>query len=70
MKYRNRIPEPGTTISSFADNKTKINKKLMPTDPRYFCHVTVNTHIFLFGLTCEKNILALQGKTAPSSQVK
>jgi hypothetical protein len=21
MKYRNRIPEPGTTISGFADNK-------------------------------------------------
>jgi hypothetical protein len=26
MKYRNRIPEPGTTISGFADNKKrKIN---------------------------------------------
>jgi hypothetical protein len=24
MKYRNRIPEPGTTISSFADSKKKI----------------------------------------------
>ena len=23
MKYRNRIPEPGTTISGFADNKFK-----------------------------------------------
>jgi hypothetical protein len=23
MKYRNRIPEPGTTISGFADNKKK-----------------------------------------------
>ena len=32
MKYWNRIPEPGTTISSFADSK----KKLMPTDPRFF----------------------------------
>jgi hypothetical protein len=30
MKYRNLIPEPGTTISGFADSK---NKKLMPTDP-------------------------------------
>jgi hypothetical protein len=25
MKYRNRIPEPGTTISGFVDNKNKIN---------------------------------------------
>jgi hypothetical protein len=25
MKYRNRIPEPGTTISGFADKKKKIN---------------------------------------------
>ena len=25
MKYRNRIPEPGTTISDFADSKKKIN---------------------------------------------
>jgi hypothetical protein len=31
MKYRNRIPEPGTTISGFADSKKKI--KIMPTDP-------------------------------------
>ena len=23
MKYRNRIPEPGTTISGFADSKIK-----------------------------------------------
>ena len=23
IKYRNRIPEPGTTISSFADNNKK-----------------------------------------------
>ena len=28
MKYRNQIPEPGTTISGFADSKKK--KKLMP----------------------------------------
>ena len=39
MKYRNRIPEPGTTISGFVDR---------PTDPRFFWHVTVNTHIFFF----------------------
>jgi hypothetical protein len=31
MKYR--IPEPGTTIFGFADNK---KRKLMPTDPRFF----------------------------------
>jgi hypothetical protein len=31
MKYRNRIPEPGTTISGFADSKKK-KKKLMLTD--------------------------------------
>jgi hypothetical protein len=34
MKYRNGIPEPGTTISGFADSKK--NEKLMPTDPRFF----------------------------------
>ena len=44
MKYR--IPEPGTTISGFADSKKKKKKKLMPTDPRFFWHVIVNTHIF------------------------
>jgi hypothetical protein len=27
MKYRNRIPEPGTTISGFADSKKKKKKK-------------------------------------------
>jgi hypothetical protein len=26
MKYQNRIPEPGTTISGFADNKKKKKK--------------------------------------------
>ena len=39
MKYRNWIPEPGTTISGFADSykkKKKKKKKLMPTDPRFF----------------------------------
>ena len=24
MKYQNRIPEPGTTISGFADSKKKL----------------------------------------------
>ena len=28
-----------------------VKKKLMPTDPRFFWHVTVNTHIFFFGLS-------------------
>ena len=33
MKYRNRIPEPGITISGFADClKKKKKKKLMPTE--------------------------------------
>jgi hypothetical protein len=32
IKYRNRIPEPGTTISGFADNNKKINKKKISTD--------------------------------------
>jgi hypothetical protein len=32
MKYRNRIPDPGTTISGFADNTKKKKKKLIPTD--------------------------------------
>ena len=37
MKYWNRIPKPGTTISGFADSKKKKKiKKLMPTDPRFF----------------------------------
>jgi hypothetical protein len=27
MKYLNRIPEPGTTISGFADNRKKKKKK-------------------------------------------
>jgi hypothetical protein len=31
MKYRNRIPEPGTTISGFADNERK--KKINPDRP-------------------------------------
>jgi hypothetical protein len=34
MKYRNQIPEPGTTISGFADKKKK-KKKNIP-DPRFF----------------------------------
>jgi hypothetical protein len=29
MKYQNRIPEPGTTISGFADNKKNKIKKII-----------------------------------------
>jgi hypothetical protein len=37
MKYQNRILEPRTTISGFADSKKKKGKKkLMSTDPRFF----------------------------------
>ena len=40
----------GTTISGFADSKKKKKKNwCRPTDPRFFWHVTVNTHFF-FGL--------------------
>jgi hypothetical protein len=31
MKYRNGIPEPGTTISGFVDNNNK-KKKINPLD--------------------------------------
>jgi hypothetical protein len=31
MKYRNRIPEPGTTISGFADNLKKKSNPDRPT---------------------------------------
>jgi hypothetical protein len=50
MKYRNRIPEPGTTISGFADNKKK--KKLIPTvRPLIFLtYDSKHTYIF-FGPT-------------------
>ena len=33
LKMRYRIPEPGTTISGFAECQ---RKKLMPNDPRFF----------------------------------
>ena len=32
MKYRNRIPEQGTTISGFVDNKKKINPDRLTLD--------------------------------------
>ena len=44
-KYRNRIPELGTTISGLPIIKLK-KKIFRPTDPRFFLHVTVNTHNF------------------------
>jgi hypothetical protein len=31
MKYRNQIPEPGTTICGFADKKKEKEKKIFPT---------------------------------------
>jgi hypothetical protein len=35
--YIYRIPEPGTTISGFVDNKKENKKKLSrPIDPRFF----------------------------------
>ena len=49
MKYR--IPEPGTTISGFVDNKKKINPDRPTLD--FFGHVTVNTHVYIF---CWPNI--------------
>jgi hypothetical protein len=54
MKCRNRIPETGTTISGFTDNNNKIKK--IPTNPKFFWHVTVNTHIFFFGLMMIKDL--------------
>ena len=33
MKYRNRIPEPGTTISGLVDNKKKNKKNINPDRP-------------------------------------
>jgi hypothetical protein len=44
MNYRNRIPEPGTTISGFADSlKKKINKKI----ETKLIHVSVPGHLFI-----------------------
>ena len=44
MEYR--IPERLFPVLPIV----KGGQKLMPTDPRFFLHVTVNTHKFLFGL--------------------
>jgi hypothetical protein len=51
MKYRNRIPEPGTTISGFADSYKKKKKKKINTNRPYFFDMRPYTHIFFFGLT-------------------
>ena len=48
MKYRNRIPEPGTTISVLPIMKKTINPDRPTLD--FFGHVTVNTPMFFFGL--------------------
>ena len=52
MKYRNRIPEPGTTISGFADSKKKMKKKIMmPTDRPIFLTCDSKHTYFFFGLS-------------------
>jgi hypothetical protein len=33
MKHRNQIPEPGTTISGFVDNKKQSKKTINPDRP-------------------------------------
>ena len=58
MKYRNRILEPGTTISGFGNSKKK--KKINAVRPTlYFFDVTVNTHIFFFGLIGQYFVIIL-----------
>ena len=49
LKCKNALQMP-SNISS--DIKIKIKKIISdrPTDPNFFQYVTVNTHIFLFGL--------------------
>jgi hypothetical protein len=44
MKYRNLIPEPGTTISGFADNK----KKLILTDRPQIFLTCDSKHTYIF----------------------
>jgi hypothetical protein len=57
MKYRNRISEPGTTISGFADNKKK--KKLIPTDrPKIFLTCESKHTYFFFDLTFNSLLIA------------
>ena len=46
MKNWNRIPEPGTTISGFADNKKKKNNNNPDRPTLDIFDMTVNTHIF------------------------
>jgi hypothetical protein len=47
MKYRNRIPEPGTTISGFADNKKKNNNN-NPDRPTLDFFDSKHTYIFFW----------------------
>jgi hypothetical protein len=58
MKYRNRIPEPGTTISGFADNKKKSKKN--PDRP---------TLDFLFNIFLVSNLLTLKLHDEASSRI-
>ena len=46
MKYRNRIPEPGTTISGFADNKKK--KKINPDRLTLYFFDMWSKHIYIY----------------------
>ena len=46
MKYWNRIQEWLFPVLLIAKKKRR-KKKKMQTDPRFFWHVTVNTHIFI-----------------------
>ena len=49
MKYRNQIPEPGTTISGFADSyKKEKKKKLMPTDRPQIFLTCDSKHTYIF----------------------
>jgi hypothetical protein len=60
MKYRNRIPEPGTTISGFADNKKKIKKKSRPTDPRFFVQYFYTSGEKIFGYEYNSHVTKIR----------
>jgi hypothetical protein len=54
---RVRLPQSFCVMSGSCGKKSELTFRclewkiiLRPTDPRFFWHVTVNTHIFLFGL--------------------
>ena len=49
MKYRNRILEPETTISGFADNEKNNNKKIKNADRRTLVFLTCDRkHTYFF----------------------